>query len=86
MLKIAYDIDATGENDEYVRSLEEALATVSVALVPGKFAVEILPFLRHMPAWFPGSGKQKIFTECRRLFRILEDTTYAHVKDNIVGS
>ena len=86
MLRIAYSMDVTDESDGYVRLLEDALAATTTALVPGKFAVELLPFLRYMPAWFPGSGKQRVFTECKTLFRTLEDTAYAHVKDTIVSS
>ena len=79
-------MDVTDESDGYVRLLEDALAATTTALVPGKFAVELLPFLRYMPAWFPGSGKQRVFTECKTLFRTLEDTAYAHVKNTIVSS
>ena len=79
-------MDVTDESDGYVRLLEDALAAATTALVPGKFAVEVLPLLCYMPAWFPGSGKQRVFTECKTLFRVLEDTAYAHVKDAIVGS
>lgn len=86
VLKIAYNIDVADENDVYIRLSEDALAAAAVALIPGKFVVEALPFLRHMPAWFPGSGKQKVFTKCQELFRTLEDTAYAHVKDAIVSS
>ena len=85
-MKITYNIDVQDESDEYVRLSEVALAAAATALVPGKFVVEVIPFLRHMPAWFPGSGKQKVFTECQAMFRTLEDTAYEHVKSTIVST
>ena len=50
VLKILYDIDVEDEDDVYVEISEQALAGAVEGLVPGKFLVEFLPFLRHVPS------------------------------------
>ena len=84
-MKIVYDINVAGEDDVYVHMSEEAIAASSTALVPGRFALEVVPWLRYAPRWFPGSGKQKVFAECQGLFKALEDKAYAHVKCAVVS-
>ena len=84
-MKVVYDIDAPEEDNTYLRSMEEALAAASTVFVPGRFAVEFLPFLKHAPAWFPGSGKQRVFRECKRQHVEIKNSTYAHVKGVVVS-
>ena len=49
LLKIVYDIDVEDENDAYVKIFDAAIAGAVEGMVPGKFLVEVLPFLRHVP-------------------------------------
>jgi hypothetical protein len=46
---------------------EEALTCITGACVPGKYAVDILPFLKYLPEWFPGGGFHKEAREGREL-------------------
>ncbi|KAI0641999.1 CyP450 monooxygenase [Trametes meyenii] len=64
MLKILYNINVTGDNDEYTRIVDTAMESVRLA-TPGGLAVETFHFLRFVPAWFPGAGFQKIFATCK---------------------
>ncbi|KAI0763605.1 CyP450 monooxygenase [Trametes elegans] len=63
MLKIIYGIDVAGDRDEYIRLADLAIEALAVAN-PGRFAVEIFPFLRYVPAWMPGAGFQELFASC----------------------
>ena len=85
LMKIVYDIDVADEKDKHIEMMEKAVSAGSAALVPGKWLVELLPFLRHAPAWFPGSGTQPFFQECRRLFHTLENVPYQHTKSAVVS-
>ncbi|KAJ8474077.1 hypothetical protein ONZ51_g7462 [Trametes cubensis] len=58
ILKIVYGIDVVDASDSRLAIASAALECISQA-TPGHFAVELLPFLRHVPAWFPGAGFQK---------------------------
>jgi len=65
---------------------EEALSTISAAVVPGAFLVDFMPFLKYVPEWMPGAGFQKTakkYLEIQGRFR--NDPFNAIVK-NIVSS
>ncbi|KAJ7153311.1 cytochrome P450 [Mycena filopes] len=52
----AYGIDVLPANDPYVSLAEENIETLSQAGVPGRYLVDSLPILKHVPSWFPGAG------------------------------
>ncbi|KAI0643150.1 CyP450 monooxygenase [Trametes meyenii] len=76
LLKIVYDVDAVDEDDEHARLADEAIEGIRLS-TPGGFAVEVLPFLRHVPAWVPGAGFQSLLAQCKasneRLIHVLFD-------------
>ena len=49
---------ATGTlaKDTFALRVFKSATTFAGSLAPGKFMVDILPWLRHLPAWFPGAG------------------------------
>lgn len=53
-LSIAYGIQADTPDNEFLRAYKDMLEGVTEATVPGAFLVDILPFLKHLPSWFPG--------------------------------
>ncbi|QRV89137.1 cytochrome P450 family protein [Ceratobasidium sp. AG-Ba] len=58
-VRIAYGYTANSSNDPFNQRAEEVLAGFLDALTPGKWAVDVLPFLRYIPAWFPFAGFQR---------------------------
>nr|VWO96834.1 N/A [Ganoderma boninense] len=63
ILKIAYGIDVEDANNELIQRVETVLDGVSQTMVPGKFVVDHVPILKHLPSWFPGGGFHKVFQE-----------------------
>ncbi|BCS21176.1 cytochrome P450 [Aspergillus puulaauensis] len=57
ILKIAYgyNINPRGR-DPLVELANKALENFAVAATPGAWVVDTVPFLRYIPAWFPGAG------------------------------
>ncbi|TDL20075.1 cytochrome P450 [Rickenella mellea] len=57
ILKIShgYTIEAEG-NDPLVDLADEALTQFGLAMTPGVWLVDVMPFLRYIPSWFPGAG------------------------------
>lgn len=57
ILKIVYgyNIEPHG-SDALVEQVGEAMEQFSAATVPGKWAVDMLPFLENVPDWLPGTG------------------------------
>lgn len=64
------------KGDPFVTAAEDALHTVAVAAIPGTFLVDSLPFLRFVPAWFPGAGFQRKASEWKVLARRMVDMPY----------
>ena len=61
ILKIAYGIDVEDGNNELIQRVDTVLDGVAQAMVPGRFAVDHIPVLKHLPSWFPGGGFHKTF-------------------------
>jgi hypothetical protein len=56
----------------------------SQALQPGRFLVDIFPWLRFVPEWFPGTGWKKIAKEWRHLRERMENAGYDWSLEQIV--
>ncbi|KAI0670955.1 CyP450 monooxygenase [Trametes maxima] len=88
LLKIIYDVNAMSEDDEHARLADEAIEGIRLS-TPGGFAVEILPFLRHVPAWVPGAGFQSLLARCKasneRLIHVLFDEAKEYMSRGELG-
>ncbi|GJJ15124.1 hypothetical protein Clacol_009399 [Clathrus columnatus] len=62
ILQLAYGWTVTGTRDRFVVLMEEAFLLNSELTAPGKWLVDVFPFLRFVPSWFPG-GSFKIKAE-----------------------
>ncbi|KAJ7032376.1 cytochrome P450 [Mycena alexandri] len=58
-MSIAYGIETLRAQDPLIETAAASLAAVVVAANPGSFLVDVLPFLKHVPAWVPGAGFQR---------------------------
>lgn len=57
ILQIAYGYKIEPHRPDPLVSLaDEALEQFSQATVPGRWLVDVVPALRHLPEWFPGAG------------------------------
>jgi len=84
ILRISHGYRPKTENDELVRIADEATDQLNVLLSPGLFAVDFLPFLRHLPEWFPGGSFHKIAREWRHTLVDMTDKSYEFVLDQMV--
>ena len=77
IMKIVYGIDAKDEHDPTIDLIAAAIDAVTPAVVPGSYLVDALPFLRYVPAWFPGAGFQKQFATFRKSNERIQDVPYS---------
>jgi hypothetical protein len=47
------------ESDRFAKRIYKFSTTFAGTLAPGKFLVDILPWIQYFPAWFPGAGWQR---------------------------
>ncbi|KIJ44607.1 hypothetical protein M422DRAFT_251892 [Sphaerobolus stellatus SS14] len=59
MIEIAYGIEIQPEKDPYVETAQEVVHSIIEAGTPGKFLVDIWPWMKYIPAWVPGAGFQR---------------------------
>ncbi|KAJ2917559.1 hypothetical protein MD484_g2877, partial [Candolleomyces efflorescens] len=55
-LSMAYGIEMKATDDPYVRLSERAMSGLVLSGTPGRWLVDVLPFLKYVPSWFPGAG------------------------------
>ena len=84
LMKIIYGIEVEDENDFYVQISEAGVAGVVEGLVPGKFLVEFLPFLRYIPPWFPGATSQRLWAKWKAAANRLKNVPFEHSKAILV--
>ncbi|KIJ94934.1 hypothetical protein K443DRAFT_11723 [Laccaria amethystina LaAM-08-1] len=56
IMSITYGLPVLESDDPYITLAEEVLQGASEAGIPGTFLVDLLPFLKYVPSWFPGAG------------------------------
>ncbi|KAK7061237.1 O-methylsterigmatocystin oxidoreductase [Favolaschia claudopus] len=83
IMAMIYDYDVKSMKDRYVDLQQEAMQRLSEAAIPGRFMVNIFPWLKYVPAWFPGAGFQYYFRDTRRLLNEMKAEPFEYVKENI---
>jgi len=84
-LTLAYGLPIREHDDPYLALAEEAVLTVTAAIIPGAFLVDFMPFLKYVPEWVPGAGFQttaKKFLGIQKRFR---NEPFEAALKNIVG-
>ncbi|KZP30151.1 cytochrome P450 [Athelia psychrophila] len=60
MMEVSYGFEALSQNDPFIDTADKAFEAVAAVGISGAFLVDAMPFLKHVPSWFPGAGfKQK---------------------------
>ena len=84
-LKAVYGIHCADADDSYLVTAYAAMEAASECLVPGKWIMEYLPILRHIPTWIPGATEQRLFKHSKELHGKIKKMAYDYVKANLVG-
>lgn len=70
-----------------VTLVEEAAWTADALVTPGRLRlVEALPFLRHLPAWFPGAEFKRAATKMHQVVQAMLNVPYEFTKRELVTS
>ena len=83
--RVAYGIDASSAvGRAYLRAAEDTMDCFNTVFRPGRYLVQILPWLRYVPAWVPGAGFQRDFARWRPVVREVLDGPWAAAKEKRV--
>ncbi|KAF9871869.1 hypothetical protein CkaCkLH20_10501 [Colletotrichum karsti] len=87
ILKMTYGYNSEPFGSDY---LVEAIAQVThefeKAVVPGAFMVDLFPWLRYLPEWFPGTGWKQTAKEWRAHLDAVIEKPFAFVKHQMAES
>ncbi|KAJ3568619.1 hypothetical protein NP233_g5596 [Leucocoprinus birnbaumii] len=80
-VSITYGLPIQRKRDPLVRFSEETFAQSTATAAPGRFLVNIIPALRHVPDWMPGASFKQMAKSLRAdLIKILDEPFNATVK------
>ncbi|KAH6507448.1 hypothetical protein HBI56_151160 [Parastagonospora nodorum] len=71
ILRVTYGYTPWEEKDPLVDMAGTTMVDFADVMIPGKYLVDVLPALRYLPEWFPGSGFKRV---ARRMARQLDRT------------
>ncbi|KAF2116964.1 cytochrome P450 [Lophiotrema nucula] len=84
ILKITYGYTAEAHgNDHLVDMAGKTMHEFAESTVPGKWAVDIMPFLRYAPEWLPGTGFKNIARQMELQLRQTTEQPYNFVKQQM---
>ncbi|PBK86351.1 cytochrome P450 [Armillaria gallica] len=69
---------------EYIKLAKTVMHQTGEAFQPGRWAVNFIPILKWVPAWFPGAGFQKWARESRKLFFEVTRQPFYDLKNEMV--
>ncbi|GLB43502.1 putative cytochrome p450 [Lyophyllum shimeji] len=71
--------------NRFSTAVERAVAKLSEAFLPGAFAVNLFPFLRHIPSWLPGAGFKRLAKECKAYTDAVRNIPFRRVKEKMAS-
>lgn len=81
IFKVMYGINIQDPSDVYLRIAEKSVEGLSEALIPGKYWVDFMPFLKYIPAWVPGVQFQKVIAKFKPSVLASKDAPYKAAYD-----
>ena len=84
-MKVLYGITVQESNDPYVSNAEEALVGIAEAGLPGRFLVDMIPIMKHIPDWFPGAEFKRKAKHWRYINEWVSQKPWEFVKKQAVN-
>ncbi|KAG5350542.1 hypothetical protein C0989_010510 [Termitomyces sp. Mn162] len=86
VMATVYDKNMSESNlEKFVILSERTVNMLSASFFPGATVVNALPFLRHIPTWFPGAQFHHFAAECRAYASEMVEVPFKYVKDKMVS-
>lgn len=60
----------------YIAQAGEVISEFGEAKMPGRYWIQFLPLLKHVPTWVPGAAVQALGSRVRRLVTKIRDEPY----------
>ncbi|KDQ12551.1 hypothetical protein BOTBODRAFT_34288 [Botryobasidium botryosum FD-172 SS1] len=83
LAEIVYGITGESAVDEYIYHSEHVMRVFLRAILPGSFLVNIVPQLRYLPDWFPGTEFKRIAAGAKRSYHYTISAPVEDVKSKM---
>jgi cytochrome P450 len=85
ILRISHGYEVQEKDDPFVALADQATDQFSLSTAPGGFLVNLVPLLRHVPAWFPGAGFKKTAAEWAHTLAKMVEEPHQFVKQKMAS-
>lgn len=83
-MDVVYGMEVEDENNRYLTIVQKGARIFSEVAAPGRFLVELFPFLAHIPAWFPGANFKRNALLWKDDLTTLRDVPYEAAVEGMV--
>ncbi|KZT36951.1 cytochrome P450 [Sistotremastrum suecicum HHB10207 ss-3] len=80
---ISYGYRPLSDNDPVIGLADKAIRQFSLATAPGAWLVDVLPAMKHIPAWFPFASFQRTAANHRETLESMVNIPYNTVKEQV---
>ncbi|KAF9522932.1 cytochrome P450 [Crepidotus variabilis] len=85
ILNLTYGYKVQDGQDDFVDLIEHDNENFGSAVKAGAFLVDVLPWLKYLPEWLPGTGFLKLAREWRKTSDATVDTPYAYTESQMAA-
>ncbi|TFK37861.1 cytochrome P450 [Crucibulum laeve] len=83
MISLLYGIEVKDEGNPILKAADGALQGFREAGLPGRFLVDLIPWLKYIPSWFPGARFKRLAKKWRAAGRFLVEQPWQVVKQRM---
>ncbi|KAI0092433.1 CyP450 monooxygenase [Irpex rosettiformis] len=85
ILDIVYGLQIESMDDEYIRMAIESMDAFSESRVSGRYWIDFMPFLRHIPSWVPGAAAVKLGARWHPVVEEMINKPFDAIKQQLDG-
>ena len=86
-MAIAFGYDTVpGQKDPFVDVVQFASEKATELVIPGRTVISAIPFLRHIPPWFPGASTQRLGAQINKAFMQHKNEPFDYVKKKMASA
>ena len=84
-MAMAYGLAIRKRDDPYIKVAEEAAQSIIEATKPAALVLKLMPFLKHIPSWIPGTDSLKRIRYCNTLQERFHNVPFQAAVNSVVG-
>ncbi|EIN03940.1 CyP450 monooxygenase [Punctularia strigosozonata HHB-11173 SS5] len=78
--KSAYGIELSDQDDWFIQQQQRNFEYLTIGATPFRWMVDIIPALRHVPAWVPGAEFKRVARAARECWQVMLEAPLAYAK------